>query len=44
MPTPAESGFRHGCPSMPKLRVGMPPTILAVILHLAKVLQINNVG
>jgi len=27
MPTPAESGFRHGRSTMPKLRVGMPPTI-----------------
>jgi len=38
MPTPAESGFRHGRPTMPKLRVGMPPTILATMLQMAKVL------
>jgi len=31
MPTPAESGFRHGWSTMPKLRVGMPPTILTDI-------------
>jgi len=27
MPTPAEGGFRHGWSTMPKLRVGMPPTV-----------------
>jgi len=26
MPTHAESGFRHGWSTMPKLRVGMPPS------------------
>jgi len=31
MPTPAGSGFRHGWSTMPKLRVGMPPMILAVM-------------
>ena len=43
MPTPAEGGFRHGWSTMPKLRVGMPPTILAVMLHLAKVLPIFTI-
>jgi len=38
MPTPAESGFRHGWSTMPKLRVGMPPMILAVMPQTAKVL------
>jgi len=38
MPTPAESGFRHGIATMPKLRVGMPPTIFAVMPQIDKVL------
>jgi len=38
MPTPAESGFRHGISTMPKLRVGMPPAILAIMPQMAKVL------
>jgi len=40
MPTPAEGGFRHGCSTMPKLRVGMPPTILAIMPQMAKVLRL----
>jgi len=40
MPTPAESGFRHGRSTMPKLRVGMPPTIFAVMPQTAKVLSL----
>jgi len=39
MPTPAEGGFRHGGNPMPKLRVGMPPTILAIMPQMAKMLQ-----
>jgi len=39
MPTPAESGFRHVWSTMPKLRVGMPPTILAIMPQMAKMLQ-----
>jgi len=39
MPTPAEGGFRHGTATMPKLRVGMPPTILVVMPKMAKMLQ-----
>jgi len=38
MPTPAESGFRHGWSTMHKLRVGMPPTIFAIMTQMAKVL------
>jgi len=38
MPTPAESGFRHGWSTMLKLRVGMPPTVLAIMPNRAKVL------
>jgi len=44
MPTPAEGGFRHGCNTMPKLRVGMPPTILAIIHQMATVLQFFQVN
>jgi len=46
MPTPAESGFRHGLPNMPKLRVGMPPIhplfrlIYSIVLQMAKVLRL----
>jgi len=40
MPTPAESGFRHSISTMPKLRVGMPPTILAIMPQMAKMLLI----
>jgi len=39
MPTPAESGFRHGKSTMPKLRVGMPPTILAIVPQVADELR-----
>ena len=39
MPTTAEGGFRHGIATMPKLRVGMPPTILAIMPQMAKVLR-----
>jgi len=39
MPTPAESGFRHGWSTMPKLRVGMPPMIFAIMPQMAKMLH-----
>jgi len=42
MPTPAESGFRHGWSTMPKLGASMTPVIFAmysIMPQMAKVLQ-----
>jgi len=38
---PLKAGLAHGLSTMPKLRVGMPPTILAIIPQIAKMLLIN---